>query len=149
MQRAREAVFCLARAQKASRASVTYILATRLQPQDKANEAILHRNASFPSSTDHSQRTHSAERALTTKPLCFEHHTLQPQMVSDALAVACGAVCGALARHNIALIATQNALAPWHIAGINTAGSAVLGAVAAAPLPPAAKLCVGVGACGA
>ena len=70
-------------------------------------------------------------------------------MVSDALAVACGAVCGALARHNIALIATQNALAPWHIAGINTAGSAVLGAVAAAPLPPAAKLCVGVGACGA
>ena len=70
-------------------------------------------------------------------------------MVSDALAVACGAVCGALARHNIALVATQHALAPWHIAGINTAGSAVLGAVAAAPLPPAAKLCVGVGACGA
>ena len=57
-------------------------------------------------------------------------------MVSDALAVACGAVCGALARHNIALVATQHALAPWHIAGINTAGSAVLGAVAAAPLPP-------------
>ena len=70
-------------------------------------------------------------------------------MVSDALAVACGAVCGALARHNVALIATQHALAPWHIAGINTAGSAVLGAVAAAPLPPAAKLCIGVGACGA
>ena len=70
-------------------------------------------------------------------------------MVSDALAVACGAVSGALARHNIALVAAQHALAPWHIAGINTAGSAVLGAVAAAPLPPAAKLCVGVGACGA
>jgi CrcB protein len=70
-------------------------------------------------------------------------------MMYDSLAVACGAVCGALARHNIALIATQHALAPWHIAGINTAGSAMLGAVAAAPLPPAAKLCVGVGACGA
>ena len=40
-------------------------------------------------------------------------------------------------------------MAPWHIAGINTVGSGVLGAVAAAPLPPAAKLCVGVGACGA
>ena len=70
-------------------------------------------------------------------------------MFSDSLAVACGAVCGALARHNIALIATQHALAPWHIAGINTGGSALLGAVAAAPLPPAMKLCVSVGACGA
>jgi fluoride ion exporter CrcB/FEX len=94
----------------------------------------------FGSSTDH--LTAQDERLQ-------QNHTVSSTMVSDALAVACGAVCGALARHNIALVATQHALAPWHIAGINTAGSAVLGAVAAAPLPPAAKLCVGVGACGA
>ena len=68
------------------------------------------------------------------------------------MAVAMGAVVGALARKNIADLAVKHAMGPWHIAAINVGGSAALGALVAAPntlVPPRYKLCLGVGACGA
>ena len=67
----------------------------------------------------------------------------------EALAVSLGAVCGALARHNVATFAAAHSLTPWHIACVNVGGSAALGAIAASPLPKHYKLCLGVGACGA
>ena len=67
----------------------------------------------------------------------------------NGLAVALGATVGGLARYGIAEFA-GTAIGPWHIAGINVAGAAVLGAVAADDtLSPRTKLLLGVGACGA
>ena len=63
---------------------------------------------------------------------------------ADALAVATGAVAGALSRHY-----TGRGRGPWGIAAINISGSFALGAiVAASSLSPRAKLLLGTGFCG-
>eukprot|EP00282_Hemiselmis_andersenii_P017799 CAMPEP_0114111014 /NCGR_PEP_ID=MMETSP0043_2-20121206/1621_1 /TAXON_ID=464988 /ORGANISM="Hemiselmis andersenii, Strain CCMP644" /LENGTH=133 /DNA_ID=CAMNT_0001203005 /DNA_START=148 /DNA_END=549 /DNA_ORIENTATION=- len=65
-------------------------------------------------------------------------------------AVGGGAVVGAIARYEISELAARAKVKPWGIAGINVAGSFVLGSVvASAPLSPASKLLIGTGFCGA
>uniref|UniRef100_A0A7S2GVB8 Fluoride ion transporter CrcB n=1 Tax=Helicotheca tamesis TaxID=374047 RepID=A0A7S2GVB8_9STRA len=71
-------------------------------------------------------------------------------LVTDCAAVGVGAVCGALARHNIGRIATDKIasnperfshLTGWHTAGINVLGSFVLGGVFGSPvIDPAAAV---------
>ena len=63
---------------------------------------------------------------------------------ADALAVATGAVAGALSRHY-----AGRGRGPWGIAAINISGSFALGAIiAASSLSPRAKLLLGTGFCG-
>mmetsp|Transcript_58648 Transcript_58648/g.87264 ORF Transcript_58648/g.87264 Transcript_58648/m.87264 type:complete len:173 (-) Transcript_58648:106-624(-) len=71
-------------------------------------------------------------------------------IVTDCAAVGVGAVCGALARHNIGRVAADKIasnperfshLTGWHTAGINVLGSFVLGGVFGSPVvDPAAAV---------
>jgi CrcB protein len=69
----------------------------------------------------------------------------------DAGYVAAGAVVGALARHHINRKGAVHGWLPWSTAGINIAGSFILGVITAntASLPPRQRLLFGTGFCGA
>jgi CrcB protein len=85
-------------------------------------------------------------------------------LAGDAATLGVGAFLGAFCRHQIGRVAVEviaenpKTLGPWagyHTAGINVAGSFILGCISQAPQPPAlsglsprAKLLLGVGFCG-